>query len=432
LRSSTWRGAQVGIAAVAILVGACGSGDPGDPAYTVGVLDSAGVQIVRNPGEGRWGSESPWRFEEDLRIGGLEAPAEEQFGNVSSTGGVAVGPDGEILVLDAHSREIRAFSAQGVYQGAFGGPGQGPGEFGSAVGTVLTGVDGAIVVPDIENQSVHRFDATGSYLDSPRMRVAGPEFGAFLPLRWGRLGSGPLVAQVRSIRSVDVGESFSIAEFDLLLALDESGVPSDTVLSMKTGGTISGPEEGREIPLITLFAPEPVWATRPPDQIVTSRTDAYRLTVFDESGQLKRIIERNVRPIVIDEYEKASIIQALGRRLSSLNPAAGQFIDLQEFLVIADTYPLLVGVLSGPEGTIWVRRSKDPQAAIATFEGLEINLQLLGGDVLDVFDADGAFLGSMDMPDRFHPILWDGDALLGIHRDELDVQSVVRLRLVRG
>jgi hypothetical protein len=64
--------------------------------------------------------------------------------------------------------------------------------------------------------------------------------------------------------------------------------------------------------------------------------------------------------------------------------------------------------------------------------GLQIDLQQLGGTALAVFDSDGIFLGEVAMPERFQPALFDGDALFGIQLDELDIQSVVRLRLVRG
>jgi hypothetical protein len=49
----------------------------------------------------------------------------------------------------------------------------------------------------------------------------------------------------------------------------------------------------------------------------------------------------------------------------------------------------------------------------------------------DVFDAEGHFLGVVSMPDHFTPWLFVGDAIYGVQRDELDAESVVRLRVVR-
>jgi hypothetical protein len=48
----------------------------------------------------------------------------------------------------------------------------------------------------------------------------------------------------------------------------------------------------------------------------------------------------------------------------------------------------------------------------------------------DVFDADGRFLGVVTMPHLFSHKLFRGDKIYGIWRDELQVQYVVRLRIL--
>jgi hypothetical protein len=48
----------------------------------------------------------------------------------------------------------------------------------------------------------------------------------------------------------------------------------------------------------------------------------------------------------------------------------------------------------------------------------------------DVFDSDGRFLGVVTLPQLFTPKLFRGDKIYGIWRDELEVQYVVRLRVV--
>ncbi len=54
----------------------------------------------------------------------------------------------------------------------------------------------------------------------------------------------------------------------------------------------------------------------------------------------------------------------------------------------------------------------------------------MGAGEWDVFDAAGWFLGVVTMPPDFAPMLFVHDQIYGIWRDELDVQYVVRLRLV--
>ena len=48
----------------------------------------------------------------------------------------------------------------------------------------------------------------------------------------------------------------------------------------------------------------------------------------------------------------------------------------------------------------------------------------------DVFGRDGRLLGVVQMPARFQPRLFVGDAIYGVLRDEFDVQSIARLRVI--
>jgi hypothetical protein len=49
-----------------------------------------------------------------------------------------------------------------------------------------------------------------------------------------------------------------------------------------------------------------------------------------------------------------------------------------------------------------------------------------------VFDGDGKYLGVVTMPLRFQPRILLGDKIYGVWRDDLDVQYVMRLRIVEG
>ena len=54
----------------------------------------------------------------------------------------------------------------------------------------------------------------------------------------------------------------------------------------------------------------------------------------------------------------------------------------------------------------------------------------IGAPDWDVFDSDGRFMGVVTMPNRFAPRAFVGHRIYGVWRDELDVQYVVRLRIV--
>ncbi|HEX2166960.1 MAG TPA: hypothetical protein VHG09_06930 [Longimicrobiales bacterium] len=84
------------------------------------VIDSAGIQLVRNGS-----SDSIAVLEPDLIIGTVDGPEELQFFRITS---MAVGMSGRIFVADG-SITIREFDTTGAFVRRFGQSGDGPGEF---------------------------------------------------------------------------------------------------------------------------------------------------------------------------------------------------------------------------------------------------------------------------------------------------------------
>jgi hypothetical protein len=54
----------------------------------------------------------------------------------------------------------------------------------------------------------------------------------------------------------------------------------------------------------------------------------------------------------------------------------------------------------------------------------------LGASKWDILDAEGRYLGVLDLPHRFQPVTFEGDLVYGIWRDEFDVQYVRVMRVV--
>jgi hypothetical protein len=119
----------IAMVAVAIVAG-CSSGDQARSGPFV-VRDSAGIQIATNSYE-----PSLLSLEEELRLGQLDGPEHLQFFRVGS---VLVSRRGTVLVANLGTSEVREFSADGEYIGAFGRAGDGPGEFRRIALVVETG-----------------------------------------------------------------------------------------------------------------------------------------------------------------------------------------------------------------------------------------------------------------------------------------------------
>ena len=94
----------------------------------------------------------------------------------------------------------------------------------------------------------------------------------------------------------------------------------------------------------------------------------------------------------------------------------------------ADTYPAYLLFLAGPDGTLWVQHLRPP-STLTPDELTKFNPLSLGDSTWDVLDSDGRFLGQIEMPERFQPLEIQDGRVIGIWRDDLDVQYVLILNI---
>ena len=73
-------------------------------------------------------------------------------------------------------------------------------------------------------------------------------------------------------------------------------------------------------------------------------------------------------------------------------------------------------ILMGEAGDLWVGAYAHPSQLSSRW---------------DVIDSGGAWLGSVEMPEGFRPLQIGGDWILGLSRDELDVERVELRSLTR-
>ena len=94
-------------------------------------------------------------------------------------------------------------------------------------------------------------------------------------------------------------------------------------------------------------------------------------------------------------------------------------------------YPAYRTFRHGPRGTLWVQQVR-PIGAL-TPEEVEAEEGVYpwpyGSTKWDVFDAEGRYLGVVDIPGDPKLILFYGDRLYGVWKDELDVQHLVVMEI---
>jgi hypothetical protein len=200
------------------------------------------------------------------------------------------------------------------------------------------------------------------------------------------------------------------------------------VMELPIGETITFGSGGQ--PSISLFEPEPMWTTDGRGRLIAGNNSEYRVRVHGPDGTLQRVVSRphTRRPITEGDQADFRRVVAAAWEQGGMPPQAQEM--MMAALRFAEWYPAYANLLGGPDGTLWVQSVQTPETVREL--GATFDFQDLGGPAWDVFDADGRFLGVVEMPLRFTPMLWKDDHVYGVQRDDLDVQYVARLGIVRG
>ncbi|MEX0893457.1 MAG: hypothetical protein WEB88_14920 [Gemmatimonadota bacterium] len=401
---------------LALLIAGCADGQA-RTAFTVAVRDSAGVQIVENRGAEVPDSMVLREVVEEMRIGTVDGPAETQLHLVMD---VTEDDTGRIYLTDNGSVSVKVFAPDGAYLRAFGGPGNGPGEFPRAVVfTWLRGDTVNVMAVGERHRRVVAFSGAGEAI-ATREAVL-PSGASFYQIRGG--GPGGWLA-VQNDQSTDPGADAS----DLLVWVDLArGTVLDTVVRVPTRTTYRISEQaGSDWPL---FAPFPDWQVAPDGKVIMHAGGPYEYRVHAADGSLVRVVRRQwaARPVddaVVDRYR-----QLLGERYDTR-------IERRLGLPRPDVFPPLGSMVVGADGSVWIRRNDQLHADVARTEWLfTLDREAAAGrgvDVparWDVFDAEGRFLAAVELPARFTPHVVDGDRVTGVQLDDMDVEYVVRYRV---
>jgi hypothetical protein len=401
-------------AAAAFVACFAACGGPGEWAGTVS--DSAGVQMVSNPAEGMWRAGTEWAVEEELRIGTVEGDANYQFGQI---GFLAVGSDGRIFVLDAQAQQIKVFGGDGEFQHTIGKAGGGPGEIGLGAQFILTGPGDTLIVPDMANQRVSLFLPDGSSAGSYPLSLADG-----IPMLFQTTSAGMLAVQRRPMPAPNQPVQDSI---DVVVAVTTGGTVTDTLLTFPSGKTF---QMSGGTPEINLYTKESVWRLAEDLKLVYATNDEYRLSLYASDGTRERIVSKPFERKPVSERDQQAVMGFLERAWTDAGVPPSVLPQLRTIVHFGESFPAFAAIQLGPQGTTWVQHVQSA-ASLSDEELEQYNvLEDTGAPEWDVFDAEGRFLGMVSMPRRFAPRVFRDDKIYGVWRDELDVQYVMRLRVV--
>lgn len=377
---------------------ACGDAGSTDWAGSIDTL-ATGQLVVRNPKTPIWSEAEGWRLVPEVRIGTVDETGPELFGQITS---LAVDGAGRIYVLEGQAQEIRVFDGDGTFVRTIGRKGGGPGEFARALRVEL-GPDGHLWVADPQNNRVSVFDTSGAYVRGISMP------GGFTiipwPGRFDRRGSYYYPIPLPSDREFRLG----LTRYDSGMAVQDTlAVPDDPVdreffeLRSEEGFARIG------VPFTGGFD----WLLSPEGTFWGLLTGRYSMFELSQAGDTLRTVTRAFDPLPVTEADMAEARENLTWFLEE-----GGTVDWAK---IPDHKPAIEGAAFDDEGNVWVWPVMP--------NGEE-------GTRLDVFDAVGRYLGSIDSPVpialRPRPVIRNG-TMVAVTRTELDVPFVVRLRIDRG
>lgn len=380
---------------------------------TLTVRDSAGIRIVENPLL-PVGAECALAEAPDLDIGVVDGPPEQQLFRVADAATLS---DGRVAVVNRGSSEVRVFRPDGRFDMALGGEGDGPGELRSAARVWILPGD-TLVVGEDRPVRLSTFSPEGAFLRTTR--IAPPYRNPPVAIEVSSDGSAVIAQHCcfdygaewewfsRELhvlwhrRDGAVGDTLFVLPWGLHAqfsdALGMAGRQLFTPLSAVTAGRgrlAVGRAERREVevhPLPPAGAPSMLIRWEGADRTVSGADiAAYRDWELARPARLGRAGD--------DVFVRAVRVLASERRVAN------------------DRFPAHAELRLGADGSLWVQEyPRRPEAVQEWFVfhdtgELECTVRLPFTDARDLYEVDL-------------------DHVIGMERDDLEVEHVRRYRLI--
>lgn len=283
--------------------------------------------------------------------------------------------------------------------------GEGPREFGRVAAAAADGT--GVWVLDAHNHRLARVSEEGvdSTRDLPPLRV--------LP-RLSLRSSGFMIEAIPpgQLSSAPAGELWRPRT--QLLEVREDAEP--TVVTELRGEEVASLErEGQVIAAIPLLPHTSDWSTLADGSLIILESSAPGFTVYPVDGaDVQRVVVQG------DWRDEARLLEEREARLSvARTPSARRMIEeLPEQLNL----PVYDRLEVGTDTSVWLRRARGRISSLVV---------AARGDEWHVFSPDGVFLSEIRLPPRFQLLLVARDRLIGVWRNERDVEhlSLIARRL---
>ena len=404
------------LAIVAVSSGTCGGASDLSPVLRTPLHpDTTGPSVVNSSAE--LDAAPLIELRQEWRVGSASSPASEQFGNVQH---MALSPHNELFVLDGTNRVVRVFDSTGKFLRTFGSRGEGPTEFRFPI---LIAASGDTVVV-IEGRQFHTFARDGRGLQTQDYKGIDPKGASVEWVNIRHTAAGWMAITNSQFYDTPPGVPYR----DTLAAM---------TLSAATGARSAGRAKFAG-PVNYLFGDlgwlrqeymgsMPRMAINGKGEFFGTPGSDYKIWVFAPDGTVIRYITGKVnRARVTDAEHKAELATELAKYTPKGPVREGEDLSLYHMLKDdapkeghAEFRPVLGRLFAADDGSLIVERL---HMASAQEHADSTRWDLLG--------ADGRIRGYLLTPPSIRPRIFTGDAIYANMRDDDNVDSAVKLRLI--
>ncbi len=430
------RGSSLTLVSMLVLGCDAPAPDPGFEAHDVepafSIRDSAGIQIAESA-RPEWPVDAGWTVEPQasLQLGSLLGDASQPaLGRIADV--VRFG-DGRIAVADQQAAQVLVFDSVGRFVERWGGRGEGPGEFQRI--DRLAVVRGDSLVVRNEGMGRHEiYGPDGVFARSVRATSTSPSGGIGEVAGW--LDDGSFLVVSVFVPGADLPPGRQVIEGEWY-RFDPVGAPLGLYAALpdRVVEVAGSPPRSRPV------------ALAPRGQSHAEGSGLWH--AFPSAFEIRRVgpdgVERVIRrawtpqPVTMSLKEAYQGWYATPRLYAEVDESArAAYVELRRAEIVAmsrggsvspppvsDTLPAFTRLVVARDGHLWAEVHASADELL-----LAGSMQPSTGR-WTVFAPEGRWLGTVEMPEGLRVMEIGSDYVLGIWRDELDVEFVRLHRIVK-
>lgn len=312
--------------------------------------------------------------------------------------------DGSFVVANGAPLELRVFDRGGNFVRTIGRKGRGPGEF-EDITTVTVLAGDSLLVADGWQRRFVVFSPNGEHVRTVALTAPNARR---VPDVLFALADGTLIASSFDVwTAAPRPEPYYFGQH--LFVADARGVPSIEIGAFQAREHFvqkAPPEQGGVAYWDLAYGRKMTLAAHG-NRILSGDGSSFELRYFSARGKLEEILRSNESRAQLTALDrdmfKARLVQGTNgaRRI--------QMTELADAMPFPQNVPSFSHFIVAQDGRIWAQRYPRP---------------LPKGDFWVVLEADGRFVDEVTMPPRFSLMAVGRDHIMGIGRDDDDVQHV--------